>query len=350
MLRSFVALLALRSASCFSGGGFLSSSSFTASSRRQHQHQPQHQPQHQRQHQRHQPQHQRRGRATRMVFERFSGDAVAAVMFAQQESKRMAGKELEPEHLLLGVVSSPEGAYGALQRCRLASLPDVSRAVENYCFARAAEDDAKNAAASAGGDAANPLGLPKNLFGGGGGAPSADEAAKKKKADAPFSRKSQRLFPRALELSENFGSDVVRSEHLLMAVLEDDEGVAAVLGELRVNAEELQLEVASDAESGTGNAELVGAGPPKGKTPTLSECGVDLTELAKEGKLDPVAGRDDETARALQILVRRRKSNPCFIGEPGVGKTAIAEAIAMRIASGVSRRGKEKKRKRKTEQ
>ena len=62
---------------------------------------------------------------------------------------------------------------------------------------------------------------------------------------------------------------------------------------------------------------------------------MDLTALAREGMLDPVAGRDDETARALQILVRRRKSNPCFIGEPGVGKTAIAEAIAMRVASGV---------------
>ena len=224
----------------------------------------------------------RRQGTARMVFERFSGDAVAAVMFSQQEAKRMAGSELEPEHLLLGVVSSPEGAYGALQRCKLASLSDVSRAVEEFTFAQAAED-AANAASAAPVDANNPL---QGLFGGGGGgsggaAADGKAAAGKKKADAPFSRRAQRVFPRALELSENFGSDVVRSEHLLMAVLDEGSdgglehpGVAAVLANLGVSPYDLLAETASDAESGTGKAELVGAGAPKGKTPTLSECGV----------------------------------------------------------------------------
>ena len=289
---------------------------------------------------------------TRMVFERFSGDAVAAVMFAQQESKRMPGNELEPVHLFLGVASSPEGTYGALQRCKLSSLSDISQAVEAFCYARAAEEEANAAAAEAAKDSGPmgglPAGLP-NFFGAGAGnnggaspaSPASNNNGKKEKkkggrgGDAPFSRKSQRTFPRALELAENFGSDVVRSEHLLLAVLED-ESVAAVLDDFGVATDDLTAEVCADMESGRGNAELVGAGPPRGKTPTLSECGVDLTEQAREGLLDPVAGRDDETARALQILVRRRKSNPCFIGEPGVGKTAIAEAIAARIASGVS--------------
>ena len=302
-----------------------------------------------------QPRQQRRRSSmltTRMVFERFSGDAVAAVMFAQQESKRMPGNELEPVHLFLGVASSPEGTYGALQRCKLSSLSDISQAVEEFCFARAAEEEANAAAAEAAKDSSPmgglPAGLP-NFFGAGAGnngganpaSPASNDNGKKEKkkggggGDAPFSRKSQRTFPRALELAENFGSDVVRSEHLLLAVLED-ESVAAVLDDFGVATDDLTAEVCADMESGRGNAELVGAGPPRGKTPTLSECGVDLTEQAREGLLDPVAGRDDETARALQILVRRRKSNPCFIGEPGVGKTAIAEAIAARIASGVS--------------
>jgi ATP-dependent Clp protease ATP-binding subunit ClpC len=129
-------------------------------------------------------------------------------------------------------------------------------------------------------------------------------------------------------------SDVVRSEHVLWALLED-ESVVDALGLIGDGtfAASIKTELDQDLESGRGKAELVG-GAPKTQSPTLAQCGVDLTALARAGKLDPVAGRTHEVARALQILVRRRKSNPCFIGDPGVGKTAIAEGIAQRIASG----------------
>ena len=174
---------------------------------------------------------------------------------------------------------------------------------------------------------------------GGGDGPG---AGGKNKGDAPFSKRVQRVFPFALELAgreelRGAGSgDVVRSEHLLLALIEDEEsGAVAALERLEVDVAELRAEIRADAERGTGEAELVaGRGNKDNTTPTLSECGIDLTEAARAGKLDPVMGRDAEVARALQVLVRRRKSNPCLMGEPGVGKTAIAEGIAQRIVDG----------------
>ena len=127
-------------------------------------------------------------------------------------------------------------------------------------------------------------------------------------------------------------SEVVRSEHVLWALMEDESVVEALALVSDDAAASLKAELDIDLESGRGKAELVG-GAPKSETPTLAQCGVDLTALAKAGRLDPVAGRSEEVNRALQVLVRRRKSNPCFIGDPGVGKTAIAEGIAQRIAN-----------------
>lgn len=135
-----------------------------------------------------------------------------------------------------------------------------------------------------------------------------------------------------LQVSDAMTSEVVRSEHVLWALMEDETVVEALNLVNDDTAAALKAELDIDLESGRGKAELVG-GAPKSETPTLAQCGVDLTELAKTGKLDPVAGRSEEVNRAMQVLVRRRKSNPCFIGDPGVGKTAIAEGIAQRIAS-----------------
>jgi ATP-dependent Clp protease ATP-binding subunit ClpA len=344
-----------------------------------------------------------------MVFESFSGEAVAAVMFAQQESKRLSTytSELEPVHLLLGVLYSPEGSYRALQRYK-AYLPEVSTAVEKAAIAKAAEEKAKRleSALESNNDKNKPLGG-GDLFGGlfgskGGGRDGSNNGGggtgSGLASDVPFSKEVQRVLPRALELSGRFGSPVVNSEHVLLALLleggvslgdsdgdsgdEDDEGkegpgmdargggrltrlsgdaaaaaaaaassadaaneeieggVVAVLKSVGVDAKALLYEVVSDVEAKRGKAELVAGGAGKGgnknkndkdRLPALSECCVDLTALARQGKLDPVAGRQAEVARALQVLVRRRKSNPCLIGDPGVGKTAIAEGIAQRI-------------------
>ena len=281
-------------------------------------------------------------------------------MFAQQEAKRMKSAELEPVHLLLGVLSNPEGCYRGIQRCNL-KVPEVTRAVETYLTT-------KDGAADGGPDRSPLVGM----FLESKGAPT---------AKASFSKAVQKSFPLAtqvgfdavahtfaaqfyllslslikihlwlfhlingfrlacmcsfisytLQVSDAMTSEVVRSEHVLWALMEDETVVEALNLVNDDTAAALKAELDIDLESGRGKAELVG-GAPKSETPTLAQCGVDLTELAKTGKLDPVAGRSEEVNRAMQVLVRRRKSNPCFIGDPGVGKTAIAEGIAQRIAS-----------------
>jgi len=235
----------------------------------------------------------------------------------------MKSPELLPVHLLLGVVSNPEGCYRGLQRCNV-KVPDVTRAVEAFLKAQSDTE------AEAGPDRSPLVGM----FLESKGAPTAKAALPKGSKDAPFSKAVQKAFPLAMQVSDAMTSDVVRSEHVLWALLEDESVVDALslVGDGSLAAS-IKTELDVDLESGRGKAELVG-GAPKTQTPALAECGVDLTALARSGKLDPVAGRANEVTRALQILVRRRKSNPCFIGDPGVGKTAIAEGIAQRIASG----------------
>ena len=290
-----------------------------------------------------------------MVFDRFSGEAVSAVMFSQQEGKKMQSifSELEPELLLLGCVASPEGGYKSLARARV-DLKKLTQAVEANALTRAAEVISGGSAESE-----KKSSGPLDFFGGGGGDKPKSAAPGK---DLPFSKSVQKVFPRALELSDRFKSEVVRSEHLLLALLLEggadaaldsknalargDEGSGAVRLALEgagVDPTELLEELTADMETGRGKAELVGGGGAKGKTPALADCGVDLTAKARAGELDPVAGRDAEVARALQILVRRRKSNPCFIGDPGVGKTAIGKreilkggvgGLALAVSSG----------------
>jgi len=302
---------------------------------------------------------------------------VSAVLFAQQEVKRLAADssssdgttvdgvsvsivdELEPKHLLLGVLSAPEGAYRSLQRCKV-YLPEVAEAVEKQtaALAIAKAREAELARLNNSQDS-NAQSEGNNLFGGmfnnnGKKGPGGSGGGGGGGGDIPFSASTQKVFPRALELSQKFDSEIVRSEHLLLALLLEGgyevsssadngdlavalSGVAETLLAVGVDGSSLLTELVTDVESGTGKAELVaggGGGLSDKKLPALSECCTDLTALAREGKLDPVAGRTEEVARALQVLVRRRKSNPCLIGDPGVGKTAIAEGIAQRIVSG----------------
>ena len=226
-----------------------------------------------------------------MIFERFTGEAVTAVMYAQQEATKLGVPELGTEHLLLGVVSSPEGAYAALQRCKV-QLQTVDKAVVS--MANGAADSADGSSAEKKGGLGDVFGLGSKKEAEGGG-------------DAPFSSAVQKIFRSALVLADDMASSdaedlaSVRSEHLLLALLdyadtvETEAGAAAVFATLEVATSELRQDVLQDATAGTGSAELVGAGAnAKGKTPTLEECGEDLTEAAREGKLDPVLGREGE--------------------------------------------------------
>ena len=148
---------------------------------------------------------------------------------------------------------------------------------------------------------------------------------------------------RIVELSfleaKRLGHSYIGTEHILMAILRDGESVAArIIAELSGNAEKIYYDLIksfgneSQAEEMAEN--LSNKQNKNTATPTLDEFGRDLTKLASEGKFDPVIGRDKEIQRVIQILSRRTKNNPCLIGEPGVGKTAIAEGLAQKICAG----------------
>ena len=154
--------------------------------------------------------------------------------------------------------------------------------------------------------------------------------------EIPFTPRAKRVLELSLEEARHLGHHYIGTEHLLLGLLREGEGVAArVLENLGADAAKIRTQVikmVGEEKEAVG----VGSGTASGsnKTPTLEEYGTNLTEQAKAGKLDPVVGRNKETQRVTQILGRRTKNNPCLIGEPGVGKTAVAEGLAQMIASG----------------
>lgn len=149
-----------------------------------------------------------------------------------------------------------------------------------------------------------------------------------------FTPRCKRILEIAFQLARGMMNSFVGTEHLLMAVLKESDSYAVkFLLSLGVSPEgiieDIFSSVGRDADGASGTAQRGKKG--KSKTPTLDEFGKDLTELARQGKIDPVIGREKEIERVIQILSRRTKNNPCLIGEPGVGKTAIAEGLALKI-------------------
>ncbi|HBE33899.1 MAG TPA: ATP-dependent chaperone ClpB [Cyanobacteria bacterium UBA11369] len=137
------------------------------------------------------------------------------------------------------------------------------------------------------------------------------------------------LLDRAEEYRKEYGDEFISIEHLLLAYIKDDRFGKGLLSEFRLDEAKLKNTIAQIR-----GGQKVTDQNPEGKYESLEKYGRDLTQLAKEGKLDPVIGRDDEIRRTIQILSRRTKNNPVLIGEPGVGKTAIVEGLAQRIVSG----------------
>lgn len=152
-----------------------------------------------------------------------------------------------------------------------------------------------------------------------------------------FTPRSKRVIENAFLEARKLGSEFIGTEHLLIGIIREGDSVAVrIMMDLNVNPQKLYNEIVKvineDENAGANDKQ------PKGKargsynqTPTLNQYGTDLTKKATEGKLDPVIGRKDEIQRVIQILSRRTKNNPCLIGEPGVGKTAVAEGLAERI-------------------
>lgn len=151
-----------------------------------------------------------------------------------------------------------------------------------------------------------------------------------------FTPRTKRVLEMSFVEARKLGHNYIGTEHLLLAIMREGESIAVkILANLGIDPQRLLAEVGKllneDIPEGVSAAKSMAA---NNGTPTLNQFGRDLNEMAKEGKFDPVIGRDNEIERVIQILSRRTKNNPCLIGEPGVGKTAIAEGLAQKIVEG----------------
>nr|YP_009293756.1 Clp protease ATP binding subunit [Rhodymenia pseudopalmata]AOM64438.1 Clp protease ATP binding subunit [Rhodymenia pseudopalmata] len=229
------------------------------------------------------------------MFERFTEKAIKVIMLAQEEARRLGHNFVGTEQILLGLIGEGTGIAAQVLKSMNVNLKDARVEVEK-------------------------------IIGRGSGFVA---------VEIPFTPRAKRVLELSLEEARQLGHNYIGTEHLLMGLVREGEGVAArVLENLAVNVSSIRTEViqmlGDNAEATTANNGNMQA---RSKTPTLEEFGSNLTELAIEGVLDPVVGRQKEIERVIQILGRRTKNNPVLIGEPGVGKTAIAEGLAQRIAN-----------------
>ncbi|HOK20182.1 MAG TPA: Clp protease N-terminal domain-containing protein, partial [Thermosynergistes sp.] len=155
-----------------------------------------------------------------------------------------------------------------------------------------------------------------------------------------FTERAKRVIQLAHREALRLGHDVIGTEHLLLGLIAEGEGVAAqVLTSMGLDLQRVYQEVLAYLSGGERTGSEQGGEAPKKKlartkTPTLDQLGIDLTEMARNHELDPVIGREKEIQRVIQILSRRTKNNPVLIGDPGVGKTAIVEGLAQKMIAG----------------
>ncbi|HEY9630239.1 MAG TPA: ATP-dependent Clp protease ATP-binding subunit [Coleofasciculaceae cyanobacterium] len=234
------------------------------------------------------------------MFSRFTDRAVKVIMLAQEEARRLGHNFVGTEQILLGLVGEETGIAARVLASLGVNLRETRLEVEK-------------------------------IVSRGSGAVA---------SEVPFTPRGKRVLDLSVEEAQRLGHNHVGTEHLLLGLIQDGQGVAAqVLDNLDVDLEEIRDRVMQSIVEST----TVPAGGSQSKqnqnrqgsqkTSTLDECGTDLTQLASEGRLDPVVGRQKEVERVIQILGRRTKNNPILIGEPGVGKTALAEGLAQRIVN-----------------
>ncbi len=236
------------------------------------------------------------------MFERFTERARKVVVLAQEEARHFNHNYIGTEHLLLGLLREDEGVAAKALTSLNVTLDDVRDQVESI------------------------VGYGEENTGG----------------QAPFTPRSKKVLELALREALQLGHNYIGTEHILLGLVRESEGVAArVLANLDVDSDRVRRKVVEllgggRAQRGRGGeaAGRGGAEARRPKTRQLDQYGRNLTALAEEDKLDPVVGRTQEIERIMQILVRRTKNNPVIIGEPGVGKTAIVEGLATEIAEG----------------
>ena len=226
-------------------------------------------------------------------FEKFSERARRVLSLAQEEAQRFNHNYIGTEHILLGLVRETEGVAARVLSGLSVDLGKVRSAVE-FIIGR---------------------------------------GEKPTQGEIGLTPRAKKVVELAVDEARRMNHTYIGTEHLLIGLLREGEGVAAgVLESLGISLEKVRTEThrilsnsSTSGSQGTRSAT---------KTPTLDQLGIDLTVAAKSDKLDPVVGREQELERVVQILSRRTKNNPVLVGEPGVGKTAIVEAMAQRIGSG----------------
>ncbi|QGJ70707.1 ATP-dependent Clp protease ATP-binding subunit ClpC [Planctomycetales bacterium 10988] len=244
------------------------------------------------------------------MYERFTDRARKVMQLANQEGQRFNHEYIGTEHVLLGLIKEGSGVAANVLKNLDVDLRKIRQEVEK-------------------------------LVQRGPGTPTPGKL--------PQTPRVKKVIEYSIEEAQNLNHNYVGTEHLLLGLLREKEGVAAqVLINLGLKLEEVRQEVlnllghVSDADEGseqlsaTEEGEMASESPKSGKskTPALDSFGRDLTELARQGKLDPVIGREKEIERVTQVLSRRTKNNPVLLGEAGVGKTAIVEGFAQRVIDG----------------
>ena len=232
------------------------------------------------------------------MFERFTDRARRVVVLAQEEARMLNHNYIGTEHILLGLIHEGEGVAAKALEALGISLEAVRSQVEE-------------------------------IIGQGQQAPS---------GHIPFTPRAKKVLELSLREALQLGHNYIGTEHILLGLIREGEGVAAqVLVKLGADLNRVRTQVIS-LLSGYQGKEAATSGAPAEGTPStslvLDQFGRNLTQAAREGKLDPVIGRDKEIERVMQVLSRRTKNNPVLIGEPGVGKTAIVEGLAQSIIKG----------------
>ncbi|NUT21343.1 MAG: NDP-hexose 4-ketoreductase, partial [Hamadaea sp.] len=230
------------------------------------------------------------------MFERFTDGSRRVMVLAQEEARMLNHSNVGTEHVLLGVLREGESVGArALEKLGV-TLESLRLQVEEI------------------------IGLGREAVGG----------------QIPFSPRAKKVLELSLREALQLGHNYIGPEHILLGLVRETEGVAArILGHMgadlnRVRQQVIQL--LSGYEEGTHPAGTAEAGP--ASSLVLDQFGRSLTQSAREGKLDPVIGREKEIERVLQVLSRRTKNNPVLIGEPGVGKTTVVEGLAQKIVKG----------------
>ena len=226
-------------------------------------------------------------------FEKFSDRARRVLSLAQEEAQGFNHNYIGTEHILLGLARETDGT-GAKVLANLGVELTKARSAVEFIIGKGEKTNA------------GEIGL---------------------------TPRAKKVIELAVDEARRLNHQYIGTEHILIGLMREGEGVAAgVLESLGVTLDKVRSETSRTISKGPGQAQT--SGRTSTKTPTLDQLGIDLTSAARNNKLDPVVGRDQEIQRVIQILSRRTKNNPVLIGEPGVGKTAIVEALAQRIISG----------------